>query len=660
VSVTDEPEILWTPTEADIAQAGVTRFIHWLEQHRGVRLNGAEQLWRWSVSDVESFWGAVWDYFEVLSDEPYREVLATRAMPGARWFAGTRLNYAEHALRYATCERPALLVYAEDAAAREVSWSELRRDVGALAATLREAGVARGDRVCGYLSNIPETIVAMLASVSLGAVWSVCAPDYGIDGVLSRFAQLEPKVLIAVDGYRFAGRPYTRRSEIAELQAALSSVEQTIVVSRAEDRPEASATGTLSWQDAVAREAELCFERVPFDHPLWVLFSSGTTGLPKGLVHSHGGMTLEQLKQSALGHDVRRKDRWFFFSSPSWAAWNTTIGQLLSGCTLVLYDGSPGYPDLLGNWRVAADARASVFGAGAAYLGACEKAGADLGQLDLSAVRLLITTGSVLAPSTWRWVYRALGPRVRLESSLGSTDMCSGMVGGSPLEPVIVGELNCSYLGQHAQAWNAQGQPVIDEVGELVFTVPVPSMPVAFWSDPDGERYRAAYFDVYPGVWRHGDWVRVTPRGTMVIEGRSDSTLNKAGVRMGSADIYAIVEPLDGVADSLVVGVDLPDAGYYMPLFIVPAKGHELDQELRAAIVGAIRSRLSPRHVPDEIIQAPAVPRTRTGKKLEVPIKRILAGVPVEDAVTLSAVDLPEVVLWYADLAVKRSAQAPD
>ncbi|HEX4108324.1 MAG TPA: acetoacetate--CoA ligase [Solirubrobacteraceae bacterium] len=648
---------LWTPSADDVERAGATRFMRWLRAERGLEFEGdPDALWRWSVEQLEEFWGAVWDYFELISDAPYQEVLDRRVMPGARWFEGARLNYAEHVLRNATDERPALLVLAEDQPAREVSWDRLRCDVAALAHTLRQVGVGPGDRVCGYLSNIPETVVGMLATVSLGAAWAVCAPDYGLAGAHSRFGQLEPKVLIAVDAYHFGGRRYDRREEIAQLQDRLPTLELTIIVPRIDEEPQIAAAGTIGWSRALAEPAELQIERVEFAHPLWVLFSSGTTGLPKGLVHSHGGMTIEQLKQGSLGHDIRREDRWYFYSSPNWAAWNTTLGQLLGGSTIALYDGSPGYPDLLANWRIVAETRATVFGTGAAYLTACEKARADLSALDLSALRLIITTGSVLPPSTYHWVYASLPSHVRLESAYGGTDVCTAFAGGSPLKPVIAGELNGCYPGVRAETWSAEGEPVIDQVGDLVITEPMPSMPEYLWNDPDGERYRATYFDMFPGVWSQGDWVRTTTRGTLVIEGRSDSTLNRGGVRMGSADVYAVVELLDGVADSLIVGVDLPGAEYYMPLFIVPAPGRSLDDALRQEIVEAIRAGVSPRHVPDEVIAAPGVPRTRTGKKLEVPIKRIIAGVPIDQAANRASVDRADLLEWYAAFAAQRRA----
>jgi acetoacetyl-CoA synthetase len=504
------------------------------------------------------------------------------------------------------------------------------------------------------MPNIPETLIAMLATASLGAIWSVCAPDYGLSGVVDRFSQLKPKILLAVDNYTFAGKIYSRTEELRALQSELDEqLVLTVLFSRGDAPIQHDFFGpTTTWADAVESPADIEFQRVPFDHPLWVLFSSGTTGPPKGIVHSHGGITLEQLKQGALGHDLRPTDRWYFYSSPSWAAWNTTVGTLLHGCTVVLYDGSPTYPDPLASWRVASESKATIFGSGAAYLGMCEKS--DLkptDQLDLTSLRLVLTTGSILAPSTWNWVYSAVGSQVRLESTLGTTDVCSGIVGGSPLKPVLAGELNGPYLGVRAEAWNATGKPVIDQGAELVLTEPMPSMPVYFWNDPSNERYREAYFSTWSGVWRNGDWVQMTRRGGITVEGRSDATLNKGGVRMGSADIYSVLEGIDGVADSLVVGVDLPGAQYYMPLFVVPAVGRALDDDLREEIVRTIRTKLSPRHVPDDVIDTPAIPRTRTGKKLELPIKKLLAGSLARDVANPASIDEPEAVDWFANFA---------
>jgi acetoacetyl-CoA synthetase len=641
-------DVLWSPTIP--GSSGLDGFAQWLAEHRGLRFDRYPDLWRWSTDELEEFWSAVWEYFDIGSGRP-REALAARIMPGADWFPGTTLNYAEEVLRRAPRDAPALLVSAEDAPLREISFEELWAQVGALAQTLRDLGVSPGDRVAGFLPNVPEAIVGLLASASIGAVWTACAPDFGTQSVLDRFTQVDPVVLLAVDGYRFSGRHYDRRDVVSAVREALPGLRATIWVpssERAEPLPDAT-----SWAQATERPAEPEFAQLPFGHPLWILFSSGTTGIPKGIVQSHGGIVVEHLKALRLGSDVRAGDRMYFFSSTSWMVWNWLVAGLLVGATPVVYDGSPGYPDVLGSWRVAAESRATMFGTGAAYLTGCERAGVEPArELDLSALRSILSTGSPLPTSTWSWVYGQL-PAIRLDSSSGGTDICSALVSGSPWLPVYLGELSGPCLGVKVEAFDADGRAVVGEVGELAVTEPMPSMPIRFWNDSDGSRYHDAYFSRYPGVWRHGDWIRFTERGSVVVSGRSDATLNKAGVRMGSADIYAIVDPLPGVADSLVLGIELPDGGYYMPLFVVP-EGEPDFADLRDQIRAAIRGDLSPRHVPDEIIAAPAVPRTLTGKRIEVPIKHILRGQAAEDVLAAGSVAHPEALEWYADFGRRR------
>ena len=639
------PDVLWTPSADDLGTAEVTRFRRWVEREVDRQLPDYHALWRWSVEDVSAFWELVWRYFGFTSVTPYDRVL-DGAMPAARWFHGATLNYAEQVFRHETASRPALIVCGENEPPYEISWAQLRRQVAGLAATFRALGVRPGDRVAGYVTNRPEAVVALLASAAVGAIWSSCSPDFGIQAAIARFGQLRPKLLVAVGSYSFAGKGFDRASEVKALAGALESLDATIAIDgRAEGIP---------WREAVADDAELTFEATPFDHPLWVLFSSGTTGAPKGIVHGHGGIVLEHTKSLALGHGLSSGDRLYFLSSTSWMVWNYLVGAPLVGATPVLYDGSPTIPDVIGSWRVAAATGATVAGMGAAYITACEKRDSSpASEVDLSALRVVVSTGSPLPARGWRWLAERL-PGVRIDSSSGGTDVCSAFVCGSPALPVHLGEIPARALGVKAEAWNAAGQPVVNEVGELVVTEPMPSMPVRFWDDDDGSRYRESYFATFPGVWRHGDWIRISSRGTVVIEGRSDSTLNKAGVRMGSADIYSAVESLEGVADSLVVGVELPDGGYYMPLFVVRADGAELDGDLEAEIVDAIRTTLSPRHVPDELVQAPAIPRTKTGKKLEVPIKRLLQGLSLCEVVDLETVDDATAMHWFADFAARR------
>lgn len=659
--MSEDAAVLWRPTAQSIEQTNIAAYQRWLKENRALDLPAYDDVLRWSVEHLEDFWQSIWDYYEIACSGAPETVLTGETMPGARWFPGARVNFAEHVLRAGRDDAPAMIFVREQEEPREIAWTDLRAHVGALAATLRELGVEPGDRVVAYMPNIPETVVAFLACASIGAVWSACAPDFGTRSVIERFDQLEPKVLIAADGYAFGGKRHDRRAVVAELHEALSTVEHTILVRAAFPDDEIPAgLAARDWADAIDRDAEPSFERVDFDHPLWVLFSSGTTGVPKGIVHGHGGMLLEQLKTGGLCLDLRPGDRFYFYTSTAWVVWNMHVSSLLAGVTLVLYDGSPGWPDALGSLRVAEQTQATVIGTGAAYLTGVRKTGANVREeLDLSHVRHVITTGSPLPPPDWHWVYENIHEDVRLDSASGGTDVGTAFIGGSPLLPVEVGEIPCIWLGCAVEAWDPEGRPVIGELGELVVTKPMPSMPVMFWNDPDGERYRESYFEMYPGIWRHGDWIRISETGTLIVAGRSDSTLNRLGVRMGSADIYAAVEQLDEVADSIVLGVELDDGGYWMPLFVVPAEGVSVDDALREKINGRIKDSLSRRHVPDEILEAPAVPRTLTGKKLEVPLKRLFQGENLQGVLNLGAVDRSEAVEWFADLAQRRRSAQP-
>jgi acetoacetyl-CoA synthetase len=650
--------VLWEPTAEAVGSANVTRYMDWLQAERGIALDGYDALWQWSVGELEEFWRSIWDFYEIKASTPYRGAVLESAMPGARWFTGARLNYAEHILARATTERPALIARAEAGPLREISWATLRGQVGALAASLRARGIGPGDRVAAYIGNLPEAVVAMLAVTSIGAVWTACAPDFGIQSVLDRFAQVEPAALIVVDGFRFGGREHDRMAAVRELQSGLPTAHTTILVrSLRPEREPPSELRAACFDGLTETPCEPEFAQLEFADPLWVLYSSGTTGVPKGIVHSHGGILVEHLKSLGLAMDLRAGDRYFFYSSTSWMAWNYLVGGLLHGTTIVLYDGSPAYPDAAGSWRIAAETGASTFGMGSAYVTACEKAGVrPADELDLTRLRSVIPTGSPLPPSGWRWLHDQLGGQVRIDPIAGGTDVCTAFVGGSPLLPVHVGEIPCRWPGIAANVFDDSGRPMRDAVGEFVITAPMPSMPVRLWNDPSGERYRDTYFSLFPGIWRQGDWASISAQGTLKLVGRSDSTLNRGGVRMGSAEIYAVVEREPEVIDSLVVGVELSGGGYYMPLFVVLASGAEVDAELRARIRAAIREQLSPRHVPDEILAAPAVPRTLTGKKLEVPVKRILQGVPIGQAVALGAVTAPDVLEWFAALPIRERA----
>ncbi|WP_431948812.1 acetoacetate--CoA ligase [Actinacidiphila sp. bgisy167] len=658
---TEQP--LWQPGPDRVSGAQVTRFQDWAAAHHGAPapdtadpVAGYRALHAWSVREPGAFWRSVAEWFDVRFSAPYETVLADASMPGATWFPGAALNYAEHALRPADdatrAGGPALLHLDERHETGTVSWADLRRQVASLAHELRALGVRPGDRVSGYLPNVPQAVVALLATAAVGGVWTSCAPDFGARSVLDRFQQVEPVVLFTVDGYRYGGKQHDRTDVVAELRAELPSLRAVVHIPLlGTPAPE----GVLEWESLVCGDPEPVYEQVPFDHPLWVLYSSGTTGLPKAIVQSQGGILLEHLKQTGLHLDLGPRDRFFWYTSTGWMMWNFLVGGLLAGATIVLYDGSPGFPDTGAQWGVAERTGTTVFGTSAAYVIACRKAGAHPGRdHDLSAVTCVATTGSPLPPDGFRWIHDEVKEDVWIASVSGGTDVCSCFAGGVPTLPVYIGELQAPCLGTDLQAWDPYGKPVTDEVGELVVTNPMPSMPVGFWNDPDGSRYRESYFEMFPGVWRHGDWITLTSRGTVIIHGRSDSTLNRQGVRMGSADIYEAVERLPEIRESLVIGVEQADGGYWMPLFVQLAEGAVLDDALRDKVRRTIREQLSPRHVPDEIVEVPGIPHTLTGKRIEVPVKKLLQGTPIEKAVNPGSVDDVALLRFYEELARTR------
>jgi acetoacetyl-CoA synthetase len=652
------PEKLWEPPAGLVERARMTEYMRWLEAERGLRFDGYHELWRWSVEELEAFWDSIWDFFGVQASGERGAVLSGREMPGAKWFAGTSLNYAEHVFAGKDDAESAILHASELRELGELSWGELRDQVAAVAAGLRRLGVERGDRVVAYLPNIPEAIVAFLATASIGATWSSCSPDFGPASVIDRFAQIEPKVLFAVDGYRYGGKDFDRRGVVAELQEAMPSLRRTVVLPYLDPEPDlGSLRDTTRWDGLLAanEDAELSFERVPFDHPLWVLYSSGTTGLPKAIVQGQGGILLEHLKKLHLHVDAHPGDRLFWFTTTGWMMWNFLVSGLLTRAAIVLYDGNPGHPEMSVLWDLAARAGVTMFGTSASYIAACMKAGVVPAESrDLSRLKAVGSTGSPLSPEGFDWIYEQLGEDTWLFSTSGGTDLCTAFVGGTPLLPVYRGELQARALGAAVEAWNEDGNAVIDEVGELVVTEPMPSMPVFFWGDEDGSRYRASYFEMFPGVWRHGDWIEITSRGTAVIYGRSDSTINRSGIRMGTSEIYRAVLGVEAIVDALVVDVPKPGTEGWMPLFVVLREGAELDDELRLEIARRVRETCSPRHVPDEVFAIAEVPRTLSGKALEVPVKRILMGTPPEQAASRDSLANPAALDWFTEFAAAR------
>ena len=648
-------ELLWEPSAEAVQRSRMTEYMRWLETERNLGFGGYDELWRWSVEDLEAFWSSIWDFFEVRSDGGYERVLGKREMPGAEWFPGARLNYAEHVFRDREDTEAAILHASELRALEELSWGELRTRVAAAAAGLRGLGVGPGDRVVAYLPNIPEAIVAFLATASIGAVWSSCSPDFGPASVVDRFAQIEPKVLIAVDGYRYGGKDFDRSDVLSGLQAQMPTLERTVVLPYLDPDPDLSSLrDSMRWDELLGAGdgAGLAFERVPFDHPLWVLYSSGTTGLPKAIVQGQGGILLEHLKKLHLHVDAQAGDRLFWFTTTGWMMWNFLVSGLLTRAAIVLHDGSPGHPDMGVLWDLAERAGITTFGTSASYVAACMKDGVQpAAGRDLSRLRAVGSTGSPLPPEGFDWVYEQLGADTWLFSTSGGTDLCTAFVGGAPILPVYRGELQARALGAAVEAWDEDGNSLVDEVGELVVTEPMPSMPLYLWGDEDGGRYRDSYFDLYPGVWRHGDWIEITSRGTAVIYGRSDSTINRSGIRMGTSEIYRAVLDLDEVVDALVVDIPRPGTEGWMPLFVVLREGAELDDELKRRMASSVRERCSPRHVPDEAYRIDEVPRTLSGKALEVPVKRILMGEPPERAASRDSLANPEALDWFVELA---------
>jgi acetoacetyl-CoA synthetase len=656
---TEQPTVLWEPTDEQVERATLTRFSRWVADTRGVDVAGDyHALWHWSVDDVEGFWAAIWEFFEVESESGYEKVLGSREMPGAEWFPGATVSYARHIFRGRDDGEVAIRHASELRELGEWTWGDLRAQTAALAAGLRSLGVEKGDRVVAYIPNIPEAVAALLACASIGATWSSCSPDFGARSVVDRFAQIEPKVLIAVDGYRYGGKDFDRLDTVARLQDEMDSLQKTVVLPYLDASPDLGRLeDAMTWDElaSAGEGAELTFEELPFEHPLWVLYSSGTTGMPKPIVHSQGGILLEHLKKMHLHVDAQEGDRIFWFTTTGWMMWNFVVGCLLTPASVVLYDGNPGSPDMGVLWDLAEKAGITCFGTSAAYVAACMKADVEPGDgRDLSALRSVGSTGSPLSPEGFQWIYDKLGSETWLFSTSGGTDMCTAFVGGVPTLPVYLGELQGRSLGANIESWDEEGKPHIGVVGELVITEPMPSMPIFFWGDEDGSRLRESYFDMYPGIWRHGDWIEITERETAIITGRSDSTINRGGIRMGTSEIYRAVLSLDEITDALVVDVPREGTDGWMPLFVVLREGAELDDDLTKQIAKRIREDCSPRHVPNEVHAIDEVPRTLSGKVLEVPVKRILMGQDPDKAASRDSLANPKALDYFADFA-KRS-----
>jgi acetoacetyl-CoA synthetase len=653
----NEGDLLWTPSPARVERSRLTAYQRWLEKERGLKFASYEDLWRWSVGDLEAFWQSLWDYFKVESSAPHERVLASRQMPGAQWFPGARLNYAQHALRYERPNTDALMHLNERTPLTRMSWEELGGKVRILATQLRKLGVQRGDRVVAYLPNIPETVIAMLATTSIGAVWSSCGPDFGTRGVLDRYTQLAPKVLFCVDGYQYGGKPFDRKAEVQKILGQLPSIERVIYLPylNRDDR-EPLTSNTVFWNDLLNHPpvgaAEFRFEQVPFDHPLWILFSSGTTGLPKPICHGHGGIVLEQLKHVAFNYDMHPRERLFFFTTTGWMMWNFLASALLSDVVPVLYDGNPAWPapDVL--WKMVDDSGTTLFGTSPTYVAGLQKGGfVPREKYKLTTLQSVTLAGSPVTPEAMQWFYQSVKQDLWVASGSGGTDVCTGFVAGVPTLPVYAGEIQARALGAAVYAFDEHGRKVVNQVGELVMTEPMPSMPVCFWNDPDNRRYLESYFQEYPGVWRHGDFFRLNDRGGSFVLGRSDATLNRHGVRIGTAEIYRSLATLPEIDDSVIVNLDLPQGKFFMPLFVKLKEGFTLDAGLQDRIRATLRREYSPRHVPDKMYEVAGIPYTLTGKKMEVPIRKILMGVAPEKAANRDAVANPQALDYFIGYA---------